>query len=407
VPHDPTPSSPLSGSDAPTPARPPSDVISRLHAHLSAQCTTGKLGAVAVVIIHKKCLVDRWATGWVNQPGASEPVADGTRFLVASITKPVTAAATMRLVEDGEIALTTPIVDVLPEFGGDGRNAIELWHLLTHTSGLPDMVANNERLRQSHAGLCAFYQQLCQTPLLFAPGTAIGYQSMGSLVMAMLIERVSTLPFRTFVSREIFLPAGMMNSHLGLAEEDDGGGDVQVDLPAGQRESDWHWNSRYWRTLGAPWGGLVTTATDLGAFLQLFLNEGRSARGGRVLAPETVTAMRRDWTGILNEDFPAVGLGFMVKGHPKPHISAASNPESAELPDPTLVRASPNVVYDRSYFGDLMSYRAFGHTGVTGCAMLADPARDVAAVIVTSAPAARWNGTIPLFADMVAASTER
>ena len=74
--------------------------------------------------------------------------------------------------------------------------------------------------------------------------------------------------------------------------------------------------------------------------------------------------------------------------------------------DPTRVVTSPDIVYDRAFFADLMSEQAFGHTGVTGYVMWADPALSVAAVVLTSTPSALSNGTIPLAANMIASSVE-
>jgi CubicO group peptidase (beta-lactamase class C family) len=120
---------------------------------------------------------------------------------------------------------------------------------------------------------------------------------MGSLVLATLVERIAGGPFRRFVAREIFEPAGMSTSELGVSAFSIQAPHVQVELPDGQQSVGWHWNSRYWRTLGAPWGGLVTTASDLAAFLYLFLNEGRAPAGRRVLSPAAIAAMCRDQTG--------------------------------------------------------------------------------------------------------------
>ena len=73
----------------------------------------------------------------------SPPIDPQTIFLVASVTKPVTAAAVMLLVERGQLLLSDRVADYLPEFGNRGKEAIRVRHLLTHTSGLPDMLPDN------------------------------------------------------------------------------------------------------------------------------------------------------------------------------------------------------------------------------------------------------------------------
>src|SRR5262249_22302467 len=116
---------------------------------------------------------------------APEPGAPALRhdalFLVASITKPVTATAVMLLVERGEPAREDRVVPILPAFKGRGKADVQVRHLLTHTSGLPDMVKDNEALRKPHKPLSAFVEAACKEPLLFPPGTRVSYQSAGIL----------------------------------------------------------------------------------------------------------------------------------------------------------------------------------------------------------------------------------
>lgn len=373
--------------------------IGKFHARLAALCGDARPRAVSAALVRGDAIVDRWAAGRIGDAPESANVGTASRFLVASLAKPVTAAAFMRLVEDGEIALATPISRVLPQFGGGGRDAIQVWHLLTHMSGLPDMVAENVSLRERQAELPEFFECVCRAPLLFAPGEAMSYQSMGSLILAMLVERIAGEPFRRFVAREIFEPAGMSSSELGVSAFSVEAPYVQVELPDGQQSVGWHWNSRYWRMLGAPWGGLVTTASDLAAFLYLFLNEGRAPGGRRVLSPAAIAAMGRDQTGNRAPGLPAMGLGWLIRGDPGRSSDAGSRPTG----DPTLVSTAANYVFDRAFFGDLMSSDAIGHTGATGCVMWADPRLRVAGVILTSSPAALTSGAIPLLANLVAA----
>src|SRR5665213_2018185 len=80
-------------------------------------------------------------------------IAKGTEpvFLLASITKPMTAAAVMTLVDAGQLSLDDTAVKFFPSFTGEGRETITIRNLLTHTGGLPDMLADDEMLREKHA----------------------------------------------------------------------------------------------------------------------------------------------------------------------------------------------------------------------------------------------------------------
>jgi len=83
-------------------------------------------------------------------------------FLLASISKPMTASAVMLLVDHGKVALADPVKKHIPELQHGG---ILVRHLLTHTSGLPDMLPENDALRKRHAPLKDFVAATCKTPL--------------------------------------------------------------------------------------------------------------------------------------------------------------------------------------------------------------------------------------------------
>src|SRR2546423_1526658 len=113
-----------------------------------------------------------------------------TPFLLASITKPMTTTAVMILRERNALALDNPVRKFIPEFTGGDRDSITVKHLLTHTSGLPDMLPENDALRRRHAPLKDFVAGVCKTPLLYKPGTQVKYQSMGLLLAGEIVERI-------------------------------------------------------------------------------------------------------------------------------------------------------------------------------------------------------------------------
>ena len=79
---------------------------------------------------------------------------DGAMFLLGSVSKPINVTAVMTLFDQGKFQLNDRVKKFLPEFKGDGREDITIGHLLTHVSGLPDQLANNNELRKQHASLC-------------------------------------------------------------------------------------------------------------------------------------------------------------------------------------------------------------------------------------------------------------
>ena len=291
----------------------------------------------------------------------SPPLRDDAIFLAASLTKPIVAVATMMLLERGRITLDDAVAAYLPEFGRNGKEGVRVRHLLTHTSGLPDILPENDALRARHATLSDFVAATCRSPLLFAPGTAVRYQSSGFTILGELVLRLTGRTLPGFLESEIFGPLGMADTSLGWRpERRDRQTAVRID--AQQAQTDWHWNSPYWLGFGSPWGGLVTSASDYGRFLAMMLGDGRSG-GVRILAPATVEEM------VTNQldSFPVM-------------------PEAERRLRPWGLGWRLRWPGSSAHFGDLLGPRSFGHWGATGTLAWADRARDAFAVILTSQP---------------------
>jgi CubicO group peptidase (beta-lactamase class C family) len=274
-------------------------------------------------------------------------------FLLGSISKPISVTALMTLFERGEFKLADPVKKFLPQFVKDHREEVNIQHLLTHVSGLPDQLTENNELRTRHATLSEFVERAMPTPLQFVPGSKYQYSSMGILLAAAVAERISGMDILTLVERTVFQPLKMQHSAQGLgrfkvedmvasqtehAAPEAGGGDPKAKA--------WDWNSPWWRKLGAPWGGTHASAPDLARFLGDFLNET-----GACLKPATARLMvaNHNLTGLTPR-----GLGWSVGA------SAGSKG---------------------------CSDKTFGHTGSTGTIAWADPATQTICVVLTSLPA--------------------
>lgn len=282
-----------------------------------------------------------------------QAASDDAMFLLGSISKPINVTALMTLFDQGKFRLDDRVKKFLPAFTGGGREEVTIQHLLTHVSGLPDQLANNNELRRRHATLAEFADQAVRTPLEFAPGARYQYSSMGILLVARIAEQISGSDIRALVDRAVFQALGMKHSAQGLgrfkledmiqcqadgAAPESGGGDPQA--------REWNWNSRYWRKLGAPWGGTHASAPDLGRFLGEFL-----AARGTIMRAETARLMTRNHNP---PGFTPRGLGFAVG-------NGAGSSGCSE--------------------------RTFGHTGSTGTLCWADPASETICVVLTSLPA--------------------
>lgn len=274
-------------------------------------------------------------------------------FLLGSISKPIAMTALMTLFDQGLFQLDDPAAKFVPEFRGGGRERVTLRHLLSHTSGLPDQLPNNARLRASHAPLEAFVAETVRLPLAFAPGTAYEYSSMGIMLAADIAQRIAGQDIKRLVHKRVFEPLGMQHSAMAMDSLDrEHVMMAQVEFGAkesggGSAESrDWDWNSRYWRNLGAPWGGVQASAPDVGRFFEAMID----ADDG-FLSAETKRLM------TVNHNpapLPSRGLAFDV---------------------------------DMRTYAPACSAESFGHTGSTGTIAWADRTLDRVCVVLTTLPA--------------------
>src|SRR5260370_14499226 len=128
------------------------------------------------------------------------------------------------------------------------------------------MLPENEALRRAHAPLAEFVAGACKRPLLFKPGTQVKYQSMGLLLAAEIVERITGTRLRDFLHKEVFDPLRMAQTSLGLG----GRAIASTALCQVSGNDDWNWNSPYWLNLGAPWGGAHASAADVAKFCRAF-----------------------------------------------------------------------------------------------------------------------------------------
>ncbi|HUP49759.1 MAG TPA: serine hydrolase domain-containing protein [Thermoanaerobaculia bacterium] len=254
-------------------------------------------------IVHWEAVGDRI-------PG--EPLEPNDIFRIFSMTKPITSAAAMMLVEAGQLQLEDPVSKYIPSFAdvqvyepGGGRRpparAMTVKDLLTHTSGLTyglfgetpvDSVYRASGLfMAAPAGLAGFVEQVAALPLLGDPGAVWNY-GVSTDILGRVIEVASGQPLDVFFRERIFEPLGMDDTgfevpadqvHRFTAVYAGSGDDLAVTEAGGASTSPPVWLS------GG--GGLASTAADYLRFCQMLLNEGE-LDGVRILRPETVRAMR-------------------------------------------------------------------------------------------------------------------
>jgi len=177
----------------------------------------------------------------------------------------------------------------VPAFAAEGKRDVLIRHLLTHTSGLPDMLPDNEKLRGAHQPLSSFLQGTSRLPLMFPPGTRVNYQSMGIAMLVEIVHQITGVTLSDFLAKEVFGPLEMPDTSLGVTGERRAR-IAGIRVPAELEKADWNWNSPYWHGFGAPWGGLVTTPSNFARFCQMMCGGGALGKA-RILSPESVRAI--------------------------------------------------------------------------------------------------------------------
>jgi CubicO group peptidase (beta-lactamase class C family) len=228
--------------------------------------------------------------------GHRVPVGVDTRFQVASVTKMITAATALRLVERGALSLHKPLTGFLPpEYrpaGLDDRHTLH--HLLSHTSGLANYHDDDDETWESftsawdrvpvyHArGPRDLLPLFADLPPADDPG-AFDYGDANFVLVGILIEWVTGKPFGTVAAEEVLTPVGMTGSafdQLDLEPENMASAYLVTDDPP----ETWRSNIYSVPAGGMPDGGMTTTADDLDRFLD-------ALRSGTVVTPETFSLM--------------------------------------------------------------------------------------------------------------------
>lgn len=327
--------------------------------HLIEQAVSdGRIpGAVVVVGRGHGEPVGPVAIGSMSVLPQRRPMPADALFDMASLTKVMaTAVVAMRLVEEGRLRLGAPVSQYLPEFatGGDeARGRVRILHLLTHTSGLPAWRALYEGCSSAVGCRPAMERRLLTLPLEAPPGQRVVYSCMGFILLGLVIERVSGEGLDRLAARLVYEPLGMASTLFRPEPSLRERCAPTEYCPLRRRivQGEVHDENAYFFGGVAGNAGLFSTAEDTARFARMMLGRGR-LEGRRVLSEAAVEAMTRNHTPHLEE---ARGLGWAVR---------ADDPDSSA--------------------GDLLSPRAYGHTGFTSTSLWIDPDRDLYCVLLTN-----------------------
>ena len=223
-----------------------------------------------------------------------------TVYRIGSITKQFTAAAVLKLVDDGRLALDDRIDKYLPEAPASWRD-VTVRHLMEHTSGIPSFTTVLGDSLDSWTGKTPgdVIALLHDKPLEAAPGTSFQYDNTGFVLLGLIVERAGGKPLDVFLRERVFKPLQM--THTGFASDAPPSHSAVGNLQDHGRWVTTSWNSNV-RASGA--GAIYSTAEDL-------LKWEDALFAGRVLSAASTKAMFTDWGH-------GFGYGFVtdkVAGH--------------------------------------------------------------------------------------------
>ena len=311
--------------------------------------------------------------GFADRAGRRK-VAPAQPFVSMSIGKQLVVATVFQRIERGDFALTTPVADLIPEFGQRGKTAITIAHLLTHTSGLPMMLPPMPL--ELAGSLDAVVQATCASLPEFRAGSRVSYCVLvGHAILAECVRRAdgTRRPYRTIIAEDLCGPLGMADTTLGCPDA------VKARLaPVVARDrTPGLFDPLFMETLGSilaedteiPAGGFISTAPDFHRFAEMLRREGE-LDGVRILSPSTVQSVCVNQTGeepntiwayaeVMRgwAPFPAnLGLGFFLRGE-------------GVFPTP---------------FGLQASAQTFGGFGAGSSVFWIDPATDVTYAFLSS-----------------------
>ncbi|MGE4608362.1 MAG: serine hydrolase domain-containing protein, partial [Myxococcota bacterium] len=276
-----------------------------------------------------------------------------------------TSAAAWLLIQEGKLDTDERVSDIIPEFGTNGKEAVCVEQLFTHTAGFPHAPFLPSRFLDRAKRL----EYFAKWRLNWEPGSRFEYHPSSSMyVIAEIIGRRSGMSYGDFVRQRISLPLGLDDLWCGLPRELHGRLADIVHVGEEMTEADYQamgfpqppetevteeavqgFNRADFREAGIPGGGGTMTAGDLALFYQALLT-GESIDGERIWAPETLQMARQVRSGELRDPvfghLANRGLGLMISGDSQRNFRGFGHTNSAE---------------------------AFGHGGAGGQIAWADP----------------------------------
>ncbi|WP_336714460.1 serine hydrolase domain-containing protein [Arthrobacter sp. USHLN218] len=334
-------------------------------------------GARIIVARHGRVALDA-TLGWADR-AAQREMREDSIFRVLSLTKAFTNALVYQALGEGKLALSTRVVDIIPEFFGPSRfrmlrkDRVNLAHLLTHRSGMP---ATPEPLPTEELGnLASTIEAICALDVIHEPGANLTYSpAVNHALMGEMLRRVyGADSFRGLAEKNLFGPLGLKDTRFGPLDE---WRDRVVPLKAYIPDSGWL-SARDIEILNdvvdeeaeMPWVGSVSTAADVFAFAEMIRRKGE-AGGRQLIAPAILEAATTLQTGDMTNDLYAMIARMRGWEEPKGNFG--------------LGFSLSGTGTHASFFGPFTSPRTHGNYGAGSTLFWIDPERDMTFVCLTA-----------------------
>ncbi len=298
------------------------------------------LAGAVTLVADKERILDIESVGFADIAG-HQAMKDDAVFWIASMSKAMTAAGLMILVDEGKIALGDSVEKYLPEFVGQGVMAdpavggdamvkpvhpITIRNILCHTSGMAFSSPLENPTLDIHS-LADRVKSYAKMPLQFQPDSRYEYANSGINTAGRIIEVISGTSYEEFMQKRLFdllamkdttfLPDAAQIARLAKSYKANAGGTDLEEATVGQLKYPLNDRSRQ----PMPAGGLFSTATDTARFCQMLINGG-SYQGRRILSEAAVKQMTsRQTPAALPQSY---GLGLSIDGDSYGHGGAFS-----------------------------------------------------------------------------------
>jgi CubicO group peptidase (beta-lactamase class C family) len=371
------------------------DQLNRLSAAIHRDVADDLYDGASVIVARHGVIGLHDSVGYANRAANRRLNIDDV-FNILSVSKAFTDVIILSLIEQGELALTTRVGDIIPELNAKAKETVTIFHLLTHTAGSPPVLFPVESKLMGN--LDAVIQAICPLEPIAVPGKFVSYSPLwGHAMLGEIIRRLdgNKRALRDIFQNELFGPLGMKDTALGrrkdlssrivpIVAHDQAFGNMTA------KAVEEH-NQYITEDAEIPWMGCVSTANDLFRFAEM-LRRGGELDGVRILSPASVKQATTIQTGTLANDYyisimeekgikppPAnIGLDFQIRGE----------------------GVGPNSM------GNLTSPSTYGKFGLGGTGFWVDPERDVTFVFLRSGLLEHLNDTVRYqrISDMAMAS---